>query len=64
MREVTHDPTWSPRQALEEQVAKEDLLAWALKEDAPFKPLPPLKAERLPAAPLRFLKSQLRQLIA
>lgn len=64
MRELTYDRTWSPRKALEEQVAKEDLLAWALKEDAPLKPIPPMKPERVPAAPLRFLKSQLRQLIA
>ena len=63
MPNLTHDHTWSPRKALEEQVAKEDLLTWALKEDAPFKAVPPTKAERWPVAPLRFLKSQLRQLI-
>jgi hypothetical protein len=40
MRELTHDRTWTPRKALEEQVAKEDLRAWALKEDAPFKAVP------------------------
>jgi hypothetical protein len=64
MIDLTHDHTWSPRRALEEQVAKEDLLAWALRDDAPVKPVPPLKAERWPAAPLHVLKSQLRQLIA
>jgi hypothetical protein len=64
MRQLTHDHTWTPRKALEEQVAKEDLRAWALKEDAPFKAIPPTKAERWPAAPLHVLKSQLRQLIA
>lgn len=64
MKSLTHDRTWSPRRALEEQVAKEDLLAWALKDDAPFKAIPPLKVERWPAAPLHVLKSQLRQLIA
>jgi hypothetical protein len=37
---LTHDRTWTPRKALEEQVAKEDLLAWARKEDAPFEPIP------------------------
>lgn len=63
MRELTHDRTWSPRRALEEQVAKEDLLSWARRDDAPFKTIPPMKAERWPAAPLHVLKSQLRQLI-
>jgi hypothetical protein len=38
--ELTHDHTWTPRKALEEQVAKEDLLAWAKREDAPFKTIP------------------------
>lgn len=64
MPKLTQDRTWSPRKALEEQVAKEDLLAWALREDAPFKAIPPMKAERWPAAPLHVLRSQLRQLIA
>jgi hypothetical protein len=45
-------------------VAREDLRAWALKEDAPFKVNPPMKSEQWPAAPLHVLKSQLRQLIA
>lgn len=58
-----HDRTWSPRRALEEQVAKEDVLAWARREDAPFKPIPPMKAEKWPDAPLHVLKSQLRQLL-
>jgi hypothetical protein len=49
---------------LEQQVAKEDLLAWALRDDAPFEVIPPFKAERWPVAPLHVLKSQLRQLIA
>jgi hypothetical protein len=54
---------WSPAQALKERVEKEATLAWALKEDAPFKAIPPMKAERWPAAPLHVLRSQLRQLI-
>lgn len=48
-------------QALEN---KEAIGRWALKEDAPFKPVPPLKAEKWKAAPLHVLKSQLWQLIA
>ncbi|WP_157043501.1 hypothetical protein [Nitrobacter hamburgensis] len=45
MPKLDHDRTWTPRKALEEQVAKEDLRAWALKEDAPFHAIPPMKAE-------------------
>jgi hypothetical protein len=49
--------------SLEEVLEHEANLRWALKEDAPFKAIPPVKPEKWPAAPLHVLKSQLRQLI-
>jgi hypothetical protein len=55
---------WTLQGAIAERVEEEATLAWALKEDAPFEAIPPLKAERWPVAPLHVLKSQLRQLIA
>ena len=50
--------------SLEEELQRRSWSEWALKEDAPFTAIPPMKAEQLRAAPIRFLKSQLRQLIA
>ena len=55
---------WSPSIALKERVEREALVAWALKQDAPFKVIPPMKAARWPATPLHVLKSQLWQLVA
>ena len=57
MPNLDHDPTWSLTEALKKQVAREDLIAWALKEDAPFKAIPPMKAEKWPDAPLHVLRS-------
>ena len=54
---------WTLQSAIAERVEKEATLAWALKADAPFKAIPPLKAERWSAVPLHVFKSQLRQLI-
>lgn len=56
--------SWSVEDAIRQRVEKEATLAWALKEDAPFKPIPPMKAEKWKAAPLHVLKSQLWQMIA
>ena len=55
---------WTLQSAIAERVEKEATLAWALKEDAPLKAIPPMKAQRRPTGPLHVLKSQLRQLIA
>lgn len=63
MSNLTHDRTWSLEEAVRKQVAKEDLISWARREDAPFKAVPPVKAEKWPDAPLHVLKSQLRQLL-
>jgi len=50
--------------SLQDELQRRSWTEWALKENAPFKPIPPVVAEGLPVAPLHVLKSQLRQLIA
>jgi hypothetical protein len=54
---------WSPAIALAERVEREAQVAWALKEDAPFEVVPPMKSEKWNASALHVLRSQLRQLI-
>jgi hypothetical protein len=55
---------WTLEDAIRQRVDKEALAAWALKEDAPFKPIPPLKPEKWSGTALHVLKSQLWQMIA
>lgn len=38
--QLDHDHTWSLEEALKKQVAREDIVAWARKEDAPHKAIP------------------------
>jgi hypothetical protein len=55
---------WTLQSAIVEREEKEATLAWALKENDPFKAIPPMRIEGWPAAPLHVLRSQLWQLIA
>jgi hypothetical protein len=54
---------WTVLDALRQRVEREAQVAWALKADAPFQIIPPMKSERWKATPLHVLKSQLWQLV-
>jgi hypothetical protein len=49
--------------AVKQKVDREAMEAWGKRQYKPFQPIPPLKSERWPAAPLHAFRSQLRQLI-